>query len=279
VTITTRASLRAVRRPRSMSSPSPSRMLRSSRIRSGRSSRASASPSAPLAASPTRTKAGIVRSSCTSPRRNSGWSSTISTRQLSFMSPFPSSHPRCAIAATLAVAARKAHAHPGAARQRRRDLDLPAHAARALAHDRQAVVVARVGRRRADAAAVVAHLQPTSPSALAAQLHPRVARRGVAHHVRQGLAHDLQHVHLLVRAELAGAELHRERDLQAAAGAVFARRVLHQGGEVGRQAEAEGHQQLAQLAVGGADALAQVGEDRLRLGRCAPDRRAHAAAG
>ena len=92
-------------------------------------------------------------------------------------------------------------------------------------------------------------------------------RRSVAHHVRQGLAHDLQHVHLLVRAELAGAELHRERHLQPAAGAVFARGVLHQGGEVGRQAEAEGHQQLAQLAVGGADALAQVGQDRLRLGR------------
>ena len=53
LTLITRASRRAARRPRSTSSPLTSRMLRSSRIRSGRSSRARASPSAPPAASPT----------------------------------------------------------------------------------------------------------------------------------------------------------------------------------------------------------------------------------
>src|SRR5690606_20341554 len=101
----------------------------------------------------------------------------------------------------------EAHADAGAVFVHRGNLDLPAHAVRALAHDGQTVVVMRIGRWRADTVAVVLDDQADLAVRLTLQGHPRRARPRVTHHVRQRLAHDLQHMHLLVGAEQAGAEI------------------------------------------------------------------------
>ncbi len=150
----------------------------------------------------------------------------------------------------MAIGGREAQVYPGAAAGAQPDADAAIQAVGALAQDDQAIVAGAL-LLGPDADAVVFDLDVDGADAVLGQAQPAMLGLGVLDHVAQRLADDLQAVHFLVGRQWAVVELIVVLDQQPGVGAELLDGGL-QGGFQPRlvDLDAEGGEQLAQLAVG-----------------------------
>src|SRR6267143_4012545 len=242
--------------PCSVAMPDRPFMFRSISTMSGSTWLTSSIPRTPSQASPTNSRSGSDSISCATPRRNRAWSSISSTR--------------VDIGSTIA-SSRRLGRHP-VGRKRDRDPrsaafpglkdELASQRVRPFPHDTQSVMlIIRLQGRQA--APVVLDHDAHAMVLAVAEGHVDFLGVGMPDRIGDRLAHDLQHVELLVDSEAAAGQLVVQRNDQVVALRELVREVLQRGGDAAAaDLRAEGADQLPDLAIRAVQSVPQF------LGRC-----------